>query len=47
MKNYYDLSVKDALDELKSSESGITQEEALKRLQEYGENKLPKPKKEN
>ncbi|MBQ8425618.1 MAG: calcium-translocating P-type ATPase, PMCA-type [Clostridia bacterium] len=44
MKNYYDLSAKDTLDDLKSSESGLTHEEAQKRLQEYGENKLPEKK---
>ncbi|MBI2672942.1 cation-translocating P-type ATPase [Candidatus Woesearchaeota archaeon] len=37
---YYRLSEKEALDSLRTNEKGLSQEEADKRLKEYGENKL-------
>ncbi len=37
---YYKFSEKEALDSLKTNEKGLNEEEALRRLKEYGENKL-------
>src|SRR3989338_4316354 len=42
--NWYSKEVLDVLDELQSSEEGLSIEEANRRLQEYGENKLPEAK---
>lgn len=40
-ENLFDLSVKEVLDALKTSHSGLSDEEAEKRLKRYGENILP------
>ena len=42
---HYNLEVNESLDELKSSKDGISNEEAHKRLNEYGYNKLVEGKK--
>lgn len=44
MENFYSKSVSESLTELKSSEQGLSTEEAQKRLAVYGENKLPEKK---
>ncbi len=38
--NWYQLSVREVLQKLGTSESGLTAEEAKKRLDRYGPNKL-------
>jgi len=44
---YYDIDEKKALKELESSSKGLTQEDALKRLEKNGKNKLTEAKKES
>ncbi len=44
---YYDLEINDVLNKLKTKESGLTETEALKRLEKDGANKIAKPKKES
>ncbi|MCK5123048.1 MAG: HAD-IC family P-type ATPase [Candidatus Pacebacteria bacterium] len=43
--NWHNLNIKEVLHNLKSSKSGLTTEEAEKRLKKYGKNKLPEKKK--
>jgi magnesium-transporting ATPase (P-type) len=43
-KTWHAMSNNEVLAELKSSESGITQEEAIIRLEQIGPNKLPAAK---
>lgn len=43
--NWYQLSVKEVLQKLETLESGLTAEEAKKRLDQYGPNKLPEEEK--
>lgn len=47
MKNYYNLKIEDIYKELNTNELGLTEEEAKKRLEEYGENKLKETKKQS
>ncbi len=47
MKNYYANNFQDAITSLNSSISGLTDEEAKKRLEEYGPNELPKARRFN
>lgn len=47
MSNYYDKSVKEVFSELKTSEKGLSTQEAADRLVKYGENKLPEGKKKS
>lgn len=44
-ENWHNLNITEVLHLLKSSKSGLTTEEAQKRLKKYGENKLPDKKK--
>ena len=44
-KHYYDISAKELETQLKTSRGGLTSAEAKKRLEQYGENVLPKKKK--
>ncbi len=44
LKMFYDQSSSEVLESLKSSEQGLTQQEAEKRLKDYGFNKLPETK---
>jgi len=44
IENLQDLNAKDVVNNLKSSIRGISEEEAEKRLQKYGKNKLPEKK---
>ena len=44
-KNYYQKTVKETFDTLKTSEKGLDEQEAQKRLEKYGENKLVRLKK--
>lgn len=44
-ENWHNLNIAEVLRLLKSSKSGLTTEEAQKRLKKYGENKLPDKKK--
>lgn len=44
-QNWHSLPAQQALDELQSTTSGLTESEALTRLAEYGSNRLPQPKK--
>jgi len=44
-ENWYTFHKEEVIDELKTSENGLNQEEVIKRLQFYGENKLPEGKK--
>lgn len=39
-KNIYNKSIDEIYDDLKSNKKGLQEEEAIKRLKEYGENKL-------
>ena len=43
--NYYNKKVEELYKELNTNISGLTEEEASKRLEEYGENKLAERKK--
>lgn len=43
-ENLFDLSVKEVLDVLKTSRTGLTIEEAERRLKKHGKNKLPEKK---
>src|SRR3989344_4398487 len=43
-KRWYTASIQDTLAGLKSSEHGLSPEEAIRRLKEYGQNKLPDAK---
>jgi len=43
-KNYYSLNVKEVLESLKTSEKGLTEKEARKRLEKYGANEIEKRK---
>ena len=45
MTDYYNLNVSEAIKSLKSSEKGLTKNEAKKRLEEFGYNELQKEKK--
>ena len=45
--NYYNKKVEKLYKELNTSISGLTEEEASKRLEEYGENKLAERKKKS
>ncbi|MDD4316168.1 MAG: HAD-IC family P-type ATPase, partial [Clostridia bacterium] len=45
MKNYYNMSGKEVLDELQSSEKGLTVQEAVDRLEKNGKNELKESKK--
>ncbi len=47
MPEFHSLGVEDALSELKSSRSGLSEEEAAKRLQRYGPNELHRERKES
>jgi Ca2+-transporting ATPase len=47
MKNYHHTSTGEALDFLKTSQGGLTSEEAILRLAKYGENALKKEKKQS
>ena len=47
MKEVYNKSVEELYEELDSSKSGLTEEEALKRLETNGENKLDEAKKKS
>lgn len=40
-QNWHSLAIEDALIKLNSSYAGLTEEEALKRLRQWGQNKLP------
>ena len=42
--NYYNKKVEELYKELNTNISGLTEEEASKRLEEYGENKLAERK---
>ena len=42
--NWHSLSKKDVLDALKTSQKGLTSEEAAKRLKKFGPNELPREK---
>lgn len=44
---FYDQTISEVLENLKSSESGLVQEDAEKRLKDYGLNKLPEAKPES
>jgi len=44
-ENWHNLNTKETLNILKSSEAGLSTEEAEKRLKKYGKNKLPEKKK--
>ncbi len=44
MKTYYDLSVEEVLEELQTTQNGLSEDEANKRLAEYGLNKLQEKK---
>ena len=44
MVDYYALNISEAIKSLKSSEKGLTKEEAEKRLEEFGYNELQKGK---
>jgi len=46
-KKWESMTYEEVLKYLESSESGLTKEEALKRLEVFGENKLPEGKKES
>ncbi|MBU4313421.1 MAG: hypothetical protein KJ821_01320, partial [Actinobacteria bacterium] len=39
-KNYYSLNVKEVLKSLKTSEKGLTENEARERLEKYGINEI-------
>lgn len=45
--NYYNKKVEELYKELNTNISGLTEEEASKRLEEYGENKLAERKKKS
>ncbi|MCC5914202.1 MAG: cation-transporting P-type ATPase [Balneolaceae bacterium] len=45
IKPWHSLSAESVIDELNTNEKGISEEEAAKRLEEYGPNKLPEGKK--
>ena len=45
INNWHNLNIKEAFHILKSSKSGLSTEEAEKRLKKYGKNKLPEKKK--
>lgn len=47
MKEYYKQEYEETLDELKTSKSGLSNEEAKVRLQKYGHNKLKETKKKS
>ena len=48
MKAYHNMTAKKAAEELKSNlKSGLTTEEARKRLEKYGKNELAEKKKKN
>lgn len=47
MKNYYNLKIEDIYKKLNTNEDGLTEEEAKKRLEENGENKLKEAKKKS
>ena len=47
MKSFYNKSISETLKELKTSNNGLTDEEAAKRLAENGENSLEAKKKTN
>ena len=42
---FYTKEIKDVLTELKTSEKGLSQDKATKRLEQYGPNELKKEKK--
>ena len=44
---YYNKKIEDTLKELKTSESGLTENEVEKRIQKYGKNIIPKKEKES
>lgn len=46
-KKYFTMSADDVISSLGSSRKGLTNEEAEKRLQEYGHNKLEEKKKKS
>ncbi len=45
--NYYNNEVQEVLDFLKSSESGLSNEESIKRIEKYGKNRLKEAKKKS
>ncbi|MDR0299156.1 MAG: cation-translocating P-type ATPase [Streptococcaceae bacterium] len=47
MENFYSQSIKEVLEEVKSSENGLSQQEAAKRLATYGRNELTAAKKKS
>ena len=47
MEEYHDKSAQEALEELKTGEDGLSEEEARARLAKYGENKLAEKKKKS
>lgn len=47
MSDYYSKNIPEVLEELKSNEQGLSEEEAGKRLKIYGLNKLPETKPDN
>lgn len=47
MKNYYNMSGKEALEALQSNENGLTEQEALSRLEKNGKNELKEGKKKS
>ena len=44
---FYNKTEVETLDELKTTSTGLTSEEAAKRLEQYGKNQLPKKKKDS
>ncbi len=44
---WYSLKIEDVLSSFKSSEEGLTNKEATKRLEKYGKNELPKKKRDS
>ncbi len=44
MNNYYQMSEKETLKNLKTTKEGLTTKEAVKRIKLYGKNSLPKSK---
>ena len=47
MKDFYKEKIKDIYKELNTNEKGLSEEDALKRLEKYGENKLEERKKKS
>lgn len=47
MKNYYNMSSKEALEALQSNENGLSEQEALSRLEKNGKNELREGKKKS